>query len=96
MREKFTPIHKWTDGGDRVLIVKCVEKGGVGYGGFQWPKSGKVQPANCSTKPDCDSGGLFGWAWGLNISAQIAPKPKTPPMKTAEQPTGTRAALIED
>ena len=62
-----TPIHLWTHDSDKVLIVKCVEVGGKSYGGFQWPKSGPVKPAKCSTQDDCDSGGLFGWAWGLNL-----------------------------
>ena len=64
---QVTPLHQWTHDGKRVLIVKCVDKDGKGYQGFQWPTSGPVRPLKCSTAPDCDSGGLFGWAWGLNI-----------------------------
>jgi hypothetical protein len=62
-----TPLHQWTHKSDRVLIVKCVDANGQSYRGFRWPKSGPVKPVACSRNPDCNSGGLFGWAWGLNI-----------------------------
>ena len=62
-----TPIHQWTHTGDKVLLVKCVGADGQSRGGFQWPKSGSVDPGPCSMEPTCDSGGLFGWAWGLNL-----------------------------
>ena len=67
---EITPIHKWTHDGKEVLLVKCVDADGVSRGknrkDFLWPISGPVEtPA--SRKPDCESGGLFGWPWGLNI-----------------------------
>ena len=61
-----TMIHQWTVG-DRVLLVKCVQKGGRSHKGFQWPKSGVVRPEYSSREPTCESGGLFGWPWGLNL-----------------------------
>jgi hypothetical protein len=75
IKEKIScpEIHKWTHKGKRVLIVKCVDKDGKGHGGFQYPKSGKVHPGKCSMEPTCDSGGLFGWAWGLNIGGGKEP-----------------------
>ena len=68
-----TPIHQWTNGGNKVLLVKCVDKNGRGYGGFQWPKSGPVDPGKCSLEPTRESGGLFGWAWGLNLGGGKEP-----------------------
>jgi hypothetical protein len=59
------PIHQWTHTGTKVRILKCVDEDGRGYGGFQWPKSGPVAPESWSPEPTCDSGGLFGWPWGL-------------------------------
>ena len=69
-KPEITPIHKWTHDGKEVLLVKCVDADGVSRGknrkDFLWPISGPVEtPA--SRKPDCESGGLFGWPWGLNI-----------------------------
>ena len=63
----ITPIHQWTHDGDRVLLVKCVSKGGKSHNDFQWPKSGEVVTPNWSPEPNCESGGLFGWPWGLNL-----------------------------
>ena len=62
-----TPIHQWTHDGDRVLLVKCVAKGGKSHNDFQWPQSGDVVTPNWSPQPNCESGGLFGWPWGLNL-----------------------------
>jgi hypothetical protein len=59
------PIHQWTHTGTKVRILKCVDSHGRGYGGFQWPRSGHVEPEQWSPEPTCESGGLFGWAWGL-------------------------------
>ena len=36
------PKHRWTHTGDRVWLVKCVQKGGLGHKGFAWPWSGPV------------------------------------------------------
>ena len=57
--------HQWTNGGDKVLILKCVNSDRTSHGGFVWPESGKVKPKSWSDTPDCESGGLFGWAWGI-------------------------------
>ena len=64
---KVIPIHQWTHDGDKVLLVKCVPKGGKSTNDFQWPKSGPVESPNWSREPTCDSGGLFGWPWGVGI-----------------------------
>jgi hypothetical protein len=69
----YTPIHQWTHDGDEVLIVKCVQPGGESSRGFVWPKSGEVTTPNWSTEPNCESGGLFGWPWGLNIGGGKEP-----------------------
>lgn len=65
MENEIIPYHQWTNGGNKVLILKCVDKNRQGYGGFQWPESGPVEPSTWSAEPTCESGGLFGWAWGL-------------------------------
>ena len=67
------PQHQWTHDGDRVLLVKCVDPDGKGHKGFQYPKSGQVKPDYCSTAPDCKSGGLFGWPWGINLGGGKEP-----------------------
>ena len=58
---------QFTHAGDRVFIVKCLNADGTGYDGFVWPKSGLVENKHWSRKADCESGGLFGWPWGLGI-----------------------------
>src|SRR5262245_27309265 len=65
--KQITPIHQWTHDGNKVLLVKCVNANGTSREGFQWPKSGLVKPATWAPDQSCNSGGLFGWAWGLNI-----------------------------
>ena len=70
-------IHQWTNGGEKVLLVKCVDNDGRGYGPVlvpdgdnwkesrEWPESGLVRPTHWTGESDCNSGGLFGWPWGL-------------------------------
>ena len=67
-------VHQWTHGDERVLLVKCVGPGGKSHNGFLWPKSGSVKPQNCAQDSDCDTGGLFGWPWGVRLGGgrQIA------------------------
>ena len=65
--KKEIAIEQWTHDGDKVLLVKCINRDGTSHGGFVWPKSGPVTPINWSRTADCESGGLFGWAWGLHI-----------------------------
>jgi hypothetical protein len=61
-------IHTWTDGGNEVLIVKCVAKSGKSYGDFQWPLEvgAGVEAPDWDPKPE-RGGGLHGWPWGLAI-----------------------------
>ena len=56
----------------RTLASACCwssasRRGGKSHEGFQWPKSGTVITPYWSVQPDCESGGLFGWPWGLNL-----------------------------
>ena len=67
------PVHQWTHDDGRVLLVKCVARGGRSYGGFQWPRFGIVDPGPCSLEPTCESGGLFGWPWGVNLGGGREP-----------------------
>jgi len=89
MTEKTAPqpvaLHQWTHTGERVLLVKCVDKGGKSQGGFPWPTSGKTHCPKAASDPeaarrvtgvrttDCASGGLFGWPWGVNLGGGKAP-----------------------
>jgi hypothetical protein len=78
VKADYTPIHQWTHDGSKVLLVKCVDKGGKSHGDFQWVKSGPTICPRCVTADGkknardgagdkCKTGGLFGWAWGLNL-----------------------------
>jgi len=69
----ITPVHRWTHDGDKVLLVKCVGPDGTSYGGFQWPESGAVKSPNWSEEATCDTGGLFGWPWGVGIGGGKEP-----------------------
>jgi hypothetical protein len=66
---KPVPIHQWTHDGAEVLIVKYVGKDGETYKGFRWPLTvgASVESPNWAPTPDCESGGLFGWPWGMCI-----------------------------
>ena len=84
------PLHRWTHDGGKVLLVKCLDAQGLGHGGFPWPKSGKVvcpraaagrEAAAAVTgddDTDCASGGLFGWAWELNLGGGKSPNFRAP------------------
>jgi hypothetical protein len=63
-----TPIHKWTNGGTEVLIVKCVNKDGTSYDGFRWPLEvgAVVNPEIWDPVARCGNG-LHGWPWGLAL-----------------------------
>ncbi len=50
-----TPIHQWTNGGNEVLILRCIDKNGKSYGGFQNP----LEVGAVLTVPD-----VWDKAWG--------------------------------
>ncbi|MBV8781905.1 MAG: hypothetical protein JO353_10950 [Phycisphaerae bacterium] len=58
--------HTWTDGGDKVLILRRCNKDGSSSHGFVWPKSGPVEAADFNTLRAC-GGGLHGWPWGMGL-----------------------------
>jgi hypothetical protein len=62
------PSHQWTHDGTDVLILKCVDKDGKAYRGFQWPLTvgAEVIAPDWDPAPVC-GGGLHGWAWGLSF-----------------------------
>ena len=72
---QLIPSHHWTDQGTKVLILKCIPKDGRTFHGFQWPLTvgAEVTSLNWSPEPTCESGGLFGWAWGLSIGSGKEP-----------------------
>ena len=71
--KKSTPTiidrHQWTHDGAEVLILKHVGTDGETYNGFRWPLTvgATVENPNWSTAQTCESGGLFGWAWGFSL-----------------------------
>ena len=67
-----TPVWQWTYDGDKVLLVKWVNKDGTSYGGFQWPESGPVEAPDWDPEPKC-GGGLHGWPWGIGVGAGKEP-----------------------
>ncbi len=83
----LVPIHQWTNGGSEVLILKCCDKDGKSYGGFQWPdKVGAVveAPVNKWNGAPADiivgwnpsascGGGLHGWAWSVGMGCGKMP-----------------------
>lgn len=75
----ITPVHQWTHKGAKVRILKCVDKNRNGYGELQWPESGKFicpraeSDRKTASTPNCTSGGLFGWAWGIGIGGGKEP-----------------------
>ena len=66
-KPEIIPRHRWTNGGEHVLILKCTDANGKSYNDFQWPESGPVVPEKWSREQTCESGGLFGWAWGFSF-----------------------------
>jgi len=69
MKTTLIPRHAWTHDGTEVLIVKWVGKDGETSNGFRWPLTvgATVESPNWGRTATCESGGLFGWAWGVSI-----------------------------
>ncbi len=68
MSNAITPRHQWTHDGVEILILKCVEKDGTSYGGFQWPLTvgATVEAPDWNPAPACGQG-LHGWPWGFSM-----------------------------
>jgi hypothetical protein len=64
--KRIVKPHNWTDGGDKVLILRCCNKDGSSYGGFIWPRTGEVSAPDWNNRKEC-GGGLHGWPWGMGI-----------------------------
>ena len=66
--ETIIPVHQWTDGGTEVLILRCCDKDGKSYGGFQWPLEvgAAVEVPDWEPTAECGNG-LHGWPWGLSM-----------------------------
>jgi hypothetical protein len=67
MKKEITSPCQHTDKDGYVLIVKCLNRDGTSHNGFVWPKAGPVENKHWSREPNCESGGLFGWPFGLGI-----------------------------
>ena len=58
--------HEWTDGGDKVLILRRCNADMSSYNGFVWPASGPVEFSDFNASKSCGGGG-HGWAWGMGL-----------------------------
>jgi len=58
--------HTWTHNGERVLMVKTVDKDLRSHNSFQWPERGTVKAPDAKDNTQC-GGGLHGWPWGLGL-----------------------------
>ncbi len=56
--------HNWTDGGDKVLILRRVGQDRKSKNDFLWPESGMVEAPDWNPEMKCGHG-LHGWAWGM-------------------------------
>ena len=70
---KTVAPHRWTDGGDKVLVLKRINKSDrTTRNGFAYPVAGEQVEApdwenpEYHNKPIC-GGGLHGWPWGMGI-----------------------------
>ena len=59
-------LHQWTHTGEKVLFVRRCDKNMKSYGGFVWPKEGKLACSDWDPAPNCGNG-LHGWPWGIGI-----------------------------
>ena len=71
VKQEMQKAHTWTDGGDRVLILRRIAKDGTSHGGFsEWGKPDElnitIRPKEFVDAPTC-GGGLHGWAWGMGL-----------------------------
>src|ERR1700752_1078976 len=86
------PQHQWTHDGGKVLIAKCLNVDGTGHDGFAWPVKGKTicpkaqADREAANNGSCESGGLFGWAWGVNLGGGKDPDYRAPWLVFAADP----------
>ena len=52
--------HTWTDGGDKVLILRRCNPDGSSSNNFTWPTEVHVEFADCNPYAVC-GGGVHGW-----------------------------------
>jgi hypothetical protein len=68
------PVHLWTNGGDRALMVRFVDANDKSYGGYQWPTAPGVEVTAPDWNPAAVCGGGFhGWPWGIGIGSGKEP-----------------------
>jgi hypothetical protein len=59
---KATKAHEWTNGGDRVLILRRTGPDGTAHGGLQYPPGVGVEVVAPDWSPVAEcGGGLHGW-----------------------------------
>ena len=63
---EIIPVHKWTNGGPEVLILRCCDADGKSYKGFQWTLTvgETVEAPDWIPNAQCGNG-LHGWPWGI-------------------------------
>lgn len=67
----ITPVHQWTNGGDRVMLVRFVDLNHQSYHGFQWPKEVGVEIEAPDWNPAAVCGGGFhAWPWAIGMGSQ--------------------------
>ena len=63
-----TPAHRWTNGGEEVLVLRFCGDNGSSRGDFKHPLAvGEIVTApDWNDKPEC-GGGIHGWPWGIAL-----------------------------
>ena len=62
------PVHRWTNGGNEVLVVRFVSQDGKSYGGFQHPMIVGETVTAPDWKANCNcGGGIHAWPWALGL-----------------------------
>jgi hypothetical protein len=63
----FMKIEDYRNKNGLLLVVKCLEANGTGYGGYDWSPDHHDIGDKWDSEPKCDGGGYYGWPLGLGI-----------------------------
>jgi len=68
--KKIIPVHEWTNGGTRALMLRFVDAEHRSYNDFQWPKDAGAEVTAPDWNPAAVCGGGFhGWPWGVGMGS---------------------------
>ena len=72
--KEIVPVHEWTNGGTRALMLRFVDAGHRSYNNFQWPKEigAEVTAPDWNPAAVC-GGGFHGWPWGVGMGSGKTP-----------------------